>query len=364
MDTSYPQALVVGAGVVGRSVGYYLSRRDFAVALIDASPSGTSDTSRASLGVITHFNGGDNPLSRFYRDSHEGFSSLSAELREETGVDIGWREPGGIDLIITDEDEAQAEETLTFNRERGCPAERVEGDELRRMEPGLGEQVRAGVYFPGDHRVDPEKLSEGLLRGLQLRGGTIDFDEELLEIEAAGNGRVLARTSEGERPADFLVLAAGSWSRGLGEKLGATIPVRPIRGQHCRFAGGEQVRHILRHGGHHLLPVEERIAVGTTVEEVGFDTSITTEAADIFEAAFTSVLTLPCASGEQRAGLRPKPKGGRPLIGPLTEHPQVFAATGHYKNGVLMGPLTGQVSAEWMATGEAPRDMSYFAPER
>ena len=364
MDTSHPQALVVGAGIVGRSVAYHLSRRDFAVAVIDAGPAGTSDTSRASLGVLTHFNGGDNPLSRFYRDSHEGFSSLAAELREEIGVDIGWREPGGVDLIITDDDEAQAEETLAFNAERGCAAERLDGDMLRRMEPGLGEQVRAGVYFPGDHRVDPEKLSEGLLRGVQLRGGTVDFDEELLEIEIAGKGRVLARTGKGERTADFLVLAAGSWSRALGEKLGATIPVRPIRGQHCRFAGGEQVRHVLLHGGHHLLPVEERIAVGTTVEEVGFDTSVTAEAADIFEAAFTSVLNLPCAPGEQRAGLRPKPKGGRPLIGPLTEYPQVFVATGHYKNGVLMGPLTGRVVAAWMATGEAPRDMSYFAPER
>jgi glycine oxidase len=120
----------------------------------------------------------------------------------------------------------------------------------------------------------------------------------------------------------------------------------------------------LRHGGYHLLPVEETVVVGATVEEVGFDLSTTAEAGERFSEVFAHALAFPCRPGEQRAGLRPKPKGGRPLIGPLQGWPQIFAATGHYKNGILMGPLTGQVVAEWMSTGKAPRDMSYFAPER
>ena len=363
MAGSRPRVLVVGAGVIGRSVAYHLCLRDFEVAVIDAAD-GVSATSRASLGVLTHFNGGDNPLSHFYRDGHSGFALLATRLREETGVDIGWREVGGIDLLYTDEDEADAEEKLRFNQERGCPVERIGAAELQRLEPNLADGARGGLYFPGDHRVDPERLSEGLLSGARQRGAEVSFGEALVDFEEVGRGHVVARTSRGRRMADFLALTAGAWTRELGEKLGATIPVRPIRGQHRRFAGGDRLRHVLRHDGHHLLPVEEEVAVGATVEEVGFDLGTTAEGAARFDAVFTRVLAISRRAGEQRAGLRPKPKGGRPLIGPLAGQAHIFAATGHYKNGILMGPLTGQVVAEWMHSGRAPRDMSYFAPER
>lgn len=363
MITSHRRVLVVGAGVVGRSVAYHLTLRNFEVSIIDAGPD-PSATSRASLGVLTHFNGGDNPLSHFYRDGHDSFAELATRLHDETGVDIGWRKPGGIDLIFTDEDEEQAEESLRFNRERDCPVERIDAQGLRRLEPQVSSRARGGVYFPGDHRVDPERLSEGLLQAVRQRGGSVSFGEALEEFKEVGDDHVRVRTSRGERSADFLVLAAGAWTREIGERLGVTIPVRPIRGQHGRFGGGEQVRHILRHGGYHLLPVEEQIAVGTTVEEVGFDDGTTVEAAQRFAEVLDHALDLKTRIGEQRAGLRPKPKGGRPLIGPLTDYPQILAATGHYKNGILMGPLTGRVVAEWIETGESLRDMSYFKPER
>jgi glycine oxidase len=363
MNASRPRALVVGAGVVGRSVAYHLCRRDFQVEIIDpvAGPSGTS---RASLGVLTHCNGEDSPLSHLYRDGHASFAALSARLREETGVDIGWREPGGVDLIFTDEDEAEAEESLRFNRQRGCPAERIDAAALRRLEPLVSARVRGGVYFPGDHRVDPERLSEGLLRAVQQRGGSCCFGEALEDFEEVTGDHVAVRTSRGRRQADFLVLAAGAWTRQLGERLGAAIPVRPVRGQHCRFGGSGNAGPILRHGGHHLVPLAGQIAVGATVEEVGFDDRPTPEAGRRFAQVLAFALELKADPGEQRAGLRPKPKGGRPLIGPLRGRPRVFAATGHYKNGVLMGPVTGQLVAEWMATGRPDREMTYFAPER
>jgi len=348
---------------VGRSIAYHLSLREFDVEVIDAG-CGLSLTSRASLGVLTHFNGGDNPLSHFYRDGHASFAELWARLLDETGVDIGWRELGGIDLIFTDEDEAQAEEILRFNQERGCPAERIDAEELRRLEPRISPRARGGVYFPGDHRVDPEMLGEGLAQAVQQRGGRMSYGEALEDFEDVIAEGVVVRTSGGRRAADFLVLAAGAWTGELARRLGITIPVRPIRGQHRRFGGGDEVRHVLRHDGHHLLPVNGQIAVGATVEEVGFDASPTPEAARRFDQVLERTLALKGEAREQRAGLRPKPKGGRPLIGPLTNYPRIFAATGHYKNGILMGAVTGQVVAEWMTTGRPPRDMSYFAPER
>ena len=363
MATDRTTVLVVGGGIIGSSVAYYLTRQGVGVHLLEAG-AGPSSTTRASLGVLTHFNGGDNPYSAFYRDGLATYEVLSRELQEETGIDIGWRPLGGLNLICTDEDEAEAEELLRFNQERGCPAERVDAAQVRRLEPRLSSRVRGGVYFPGDQQVDPENLCRGMLQAVEQGRGRISYGEALEGFEEVTDDGVVVRTSRGTRAAEFLVLAAGSWTGELGEQLGVRIPVRPVRGQHCRVGVGGELHHILRHGGYHLVPGAGQILVGSTVEEVGFAPDTTPEAARQFEAVQRQILDLPPEPVEQRAGLRPKPKGGRPLIGPLGAYPRIFAATGHYKNGILMGPITGQVISEWIAGGQPSRDMSYFAAER
>lgn len=355
---------------MGRSVAWHLCRLAFDVLLVDARPE-PSATTRASLGVLTHYNGGDSPLSHLYRQAHQGYAALSQELAEQTGIDIGWRAPGGLDLILTDEDDAAAEEELRLNHARGCPVERLGADAVLALEPRVSPRVRGGLWFPGDHRVDPERLCAALRRGIAVQGGEVRFGEALLGLDPPPAGEVVARTTQRVQAFDFAVLAAGAWTAQLAETVGACVPVRPIRGQHLRFAG-ERVAHVVRHGGHHAVPAAGATLVGATVEEVGFDLAATPEAAQTLGEALRRMegrdegeATVPAPlPAEQRAGLRPKPKGGRPLIGPLGAWPRVFVATGHYKSGVLMGPVTGRIVAEWMAHGQPPRDMRYFAPER
>ena len=355
--------LVVGAGVIGRCIAYYLARRGFQVHLLEAG-TGPSCTSRASLGILTHCNGGDSPYSRLYRDGHACFEDLAAQLGAETGVDIGWRPLGGLDLVCTDEDEERTGELMCFNQERGCAAEWLEGDALHRLVPALSGQVRAGLYFAGDHRVDPERLGEGLLRGLQQCGGRLTYGESLLGWEEAGASHVAVRTSAGVRRADYAVLAAGAWSGALADLCGAEVSVRPVRGQHGRFAGGDKLSHILRYDGHYLMPADGHIVVGATVEDADFEVATTDRAARRFTDLFRALLRMRPQLLEQRVGLRPKPKGGRPLIGPLRDNPRLFVASGHYKNGVLLGPITGRLVSRWIAIGDPGRDMSYFAAER
>ncbi len=362
MPGDRPQILVVGGGLVGRSIGLRLCQRGFAVRVIDAG-SGPSVTSRGALGVLTHYNGGDNPLSRLYRASHACFAELADELREISGIDIGWREVGGLDLIFADADAVEAAATLAWNRARGCPVEELSAAEVLRREPAVAPGVRGGLFFPGDHRVDPEALSEALGVAIARCGGALQQPERALRIRSAGSGGLVVQTDMAEYRVDHLVLAAGAWTRELAAQVGATVPVRPIRGQHAR-AGGPGPRCVLRHGGRHLVPARGATLVGATVEEVGFDTATTPEALADFAAAWRRMVGSEPALGEQRAGLRPKPKGGRPLIGPLRDTPRVFVATGHYKNGVLMAPMTGHLVASWIATGAPPWDMSYFRPER
>ncbi len=357
-----PRVLVAGAGVVGLSCAYYLSTRGFRVEILDAGAP-PSPTTSASLGVLTHFNGGPDPYSALYRDGHALYSGLAAQLREETGADIGWRPLGGIDLAFSEGEEEELRQILRFNQERGCPAEWLEAPDLRRLEPRISPQARAGVYFSGDHRVDPVCLAQALLKAARQRGAQMRCGEPVEGFAQQGQG-VRVQTRQGVRQAEFLVLAAGSWTGELGRRCGAQIPVRPVRGQHCSFAGGGELHHVLRCAGLHLVPSGEQIIVGATVEEAGFEIETTAEAAGQFGEFFSRVLDLPPVRRGARAGLRPKPKGGRPIIGPLPGQDRVFAATGHYKNGILLGPLTGQVLAEWLGTGRPPRNMSAFSVER
>ena len=177
--------------------------------------------------------------------------------------------------------------------------------------------------------------------------------------------RLQTRSGTDSYGVDLVVLAAGSWSAQLGELAGVNPRVRPVRGQHCRFRGGEEVHHVLRYGGYCVVPSRDQIVAGGTLEDVGFATDTTPAAATEIIGFFRQILQLSPGVTDQRVGLRPKPRRGRPVIGPLVDGVEsIFVATGHYKSGILLGPITGQVVAEWLLTGVAPRQMGPFTVAR
>jgi glycine oxidase len=363
-----PRVLVVGAGIIGRSVAYYASRAGAEVHLVDvdADPSATT---RASLGVLTHFNGRDDAYGTLYRDGHALHQSLAAQLQAESGTDVGWRAIGGIDVALHETDMQAAVETSAFNKARGCAAELLDAKGVRELEPLLREEVLGGVYFDGDHRVDPPALAAALLDSALCHGAQVSFGTAVRGFEQLDNGvRVGFATPSGTSQADFdfAVVAAGAWT---GQLLAAgegsqEIAVRPVRGQHCVYGGDRRLRRILRYDGHHLIPTTDGIMVGATVEDIGFDLETTAAAVTQLSQILERVLGLREASIRQRAGLRPKPRKARPIIAPLDDMPCVFVASGHYKNGVLLGPITGQTLTAWILDGEPGRDMSHFAIKR
>ena len=358
--------LVIGAGIIGRSTAYFLARQGAQVILLDEGIAAGSPTSRASLGVLTHCNGGDNPYAQLFRDGHALHARLARDLAEDLGADVGWRPLGGIELFA---DPAQLEEVWHFNRARGCRVERLDERALRDAEPAL-DGGGEGLYFADDHRVDPLKLGAALWAAAVRQGASAAWGERVWRIAQVGE-IVEVATTRGTHCADFAVLAAGAWTGDLAAQLGARVALRPVRGQQARFAGAP-LRHLVRinacpvprHGGRHFIPDGGETIVGSTVEEVGFRLATTCAAATQFVSEVRSALGRCLPLSRQQAGLRPKPRGGRPLIGPLTDAPRVFVASGHYKNGVLLGPITGQIVARWIAEGTPGRDMRRFAPER
>jgi glycine oxidase len=357
-----PHVIVVGAGVVGLATAYYLQLEGATVELVDSGTPPTA-TSRASLGILTHPNGDDGAYSQLYRDGHAAYGPLSDRLRQDTSIDIGWRTPGGIDLIFDDADEARIEDLVRRNNDRGCPSQHLSSTEIQRRVPAASPGIRGGLFFPDDHRVDPVALSRALIAALKNSGARLHWGQETLSCTTSGAG-VAVKTPDQILAGDVAVLAAGAWTAGLCQQLEAQVPVRPVRGQHCRFAGGDELPHILRYGGNYLVADGQQIVAGATVEDIGFETGTSDEGAAQMRDFFRQLLTLDPRVLDQRAGLRPKPKGGRPLLGPLRHQQQIYAATGHYKNGVLLAAVTGQILSRWITTGDPGRDMSYFTPER
>ena len=359
------RVLVVGAGIVGRSAAYYLARAGVSVVVADRDPA-PSATTRASLGVLTRPTGGDDPFSSFYRDSHALHPRLSEQLRDETGRDAGWRPLGGLDLAFGDEEAEALRALVGEHRSRGIRAEWLDWRQVREAEPALSEAVSGGALYHEDHRVDPPSLASVLRQAAEGRGVEFRFGVTVgaLRPAAAGVECDLHEAAGSRRAAfDAAVVAAGSWSGGLDLPGAAALQVRPVRGQSCLFAG-DAVHRVVRWSGTHVIPAPGGLLVGGTMEEAGFDTRTTPAAGRHLGARCERMLARSPVLRRQHAGLRPKPRQGRPIVGPLPGAEGLWAATGHYRNGVLMGPLTGRVLARWIATGDPGREMSPFGVER
>ena len=356
-----PRVVVIGAGIVGRSTAYYLTHAGATVTLVDRDDD-PSPTSRASLGVLTHAHGGDDALSRFYRASHALHEPLAEQLHEETGIDVGWRPLGGLDIAFDDDEARSLRGWIDFNLGRGASAQWLDEVSLREAEPDLSPAALGGALFPEDARVDPVLLGQALVTAAQARGACLRTKTRVTAITPRDGGVdcVLAEAGcERTETYDAAVVTTGSWSA----ELAPAVHVRPVRGQSGRFSGA-CVRHVVRWGGQHALPAEGEVLVGGTVEEAGFDLSTTTAASEELNAWCARVFTPSVSLLDLRAGLRPKPRHGRPVIEPLDGAGSLLVATGHFKNGVLMAPLTGQVVARWILEGSPGRDMSPFAIDR
>jgi glycine oxidase len=361
MASQSPRVLVIGAGLIGCSTAYYLAHEGVAVTLVDrdADP---SPTSRASLGVLAHAYGGNDALSCFYRDSYALHEPLATQLLSETGIDVGLQLLGGLDLAFDEDDVSRLQQLIEFNLDRGAEAHWLDVASLRVAEPDVSPAALGGALFPQDARVDPARLVEALTLAAGARGAILRRSTRVTSTTLA-DGAVACELTDtsGVRVEhyDAAVITTGAWA----QELAPHVSVRPVRGQSGRYSG-VRTQHVVRWGGHHALPDGSDLLVGATVEEVGFDLSTTDRAATQLTAWGCRVFSRPLSLVDLQAGLRPKPRRGRAVIAPLHGGGPLFVATGHYKSGILMGPLTGQVMARWIIEGSPGRDMSPFTIAR
>jgi glycine oxidase len=363
--------VVVGGGVVGLGVAWRAAQAGMAVTVVDPAPGrGASWAAAGMLAPVTEVHYGEQALLRLNLAAADRWPTFAAELEEAAGAPIGYRRCGTLTVARDADDNAALEDLYRFQRRCGLQVERLRSRDCRRLEPGLAPSVRGGVLAPGDHQVDNRAMADAL-QAAGERAGVRLLLGRVAELLVDGE-RVTGVTLAGgaSLPAGTVVLAAGCWSRDLGGLAAELLPpVRPVKGQllHLRGPAADPLcRRNVRGLEVYVVPrADGRVVVGATVEEQGFDARVTAGAVhDLLRAALEllpDVAELELA--ETVAGLRPGSPDNAPLLGPAGVDGLVVA-TGHYRNGILLAPVTADAVAELLVSGRVPAAIAAFRPDR
>ncbi|MFG2962473.1 glycine oxidase ThiO [Streptomyces sp. NPDC048288] len=376
MSSHTSDVLVIGGGVIGLVTAWRAAQRGLATAVVDPDPGGgAAQVAAGMLAAVTELHYGEQTLLGLNLASARRYPDFAAELTELTGQDLGYRRCGTLAVALDADDRAHLRELHTLQRQSGLESEWLSGRECRRLEPMLAPGVRGGLRVDGDHQIDPRRLAAALVAACERAGVVFHRDwAERLEVVRERATGVLTRAGDtcGARQ---LVLAGGSLSGRLaGVPDDVLPPVRPVKGQVLRLTVPKRyapflsrtVRAVVRGSQVYLVPRENgELVVGATSEELGWDTTVT--AGGVYELLrdahelVPGITELPLT--ETRAGLRPGSPDNAPLLGP-TRLDGLLLATGHYRNGVLLTPVTGDVMAELLAGGELPEEARPFTPRR
>jgi glycine oxidase len=362
-------AVIVGGGVIGLSCAWRAARRGAAVAVVERArpPAGATRVAAGMLAPVGELAFGEPRLLELTLEAAELYPSFVDELEQASGIATGYATGGALHVALDRDEAAQLRRVPELQRSLGLSAEWLPPRRCRELEPGLAPSFAGGVHAPGEAAVDPRALAAALLGALEAEGVEL-LTGAAVEAALLEGGRLAGvRTERGEElRAGATVLAAGAWS-GAAEWLPPTArpPVRPVKGQILELRsreGAAPCSRIVASERVYLVPRPDgRLIVGATVEEQGFDTTVT--AGGVEELLREAYRLLPEVAEmelvEATAGLRPGTADNLPLVGPSPLDGLLWA-TGHYRNGILLAPLAAEAIVGLLA--EASPLRSHFFP--
>ncbi len=362
--------MVAGGGLIGLAVAWRCAQEGLTVTVVDPAPGkGASYAAAGMLAPVAEASYGEEALLGLCRASLELFPAFVTEVQAASGVDVGLRAAGTM-LVGFDADDMRALEDLHgYQHALGLSTERLTSREARGREPALTPRLRGALAVVGDHSVDGRSLHAALLNaaesaGVRVRRSTIAAlrvqDDTATGLRLEDGSEILA---------DAVVLALGARSASLPGV--PAIDVRPVKGQILRLRGAAglltgTVRALVRGRQVYLVPYgEDRLIIGATVEDRGFDPTVTAGA--VHDLLRDAIEVVPGVTElelvETLARWRPGTPDNAPLLGPVAM-PGLVLATGHYRNGVLLTPITGDVIAQLLSSGELPELAAPFRAQR
>jgi glycine oxidase len=368
-----PNVVVIGAGVIGLGIAWRLAARGVPVAVFDkgAAGAGASHAAAGMLAACCEAEPGEDALITLGRESQARWPAFAAELERASGMEVGLRSEGTLVVALTADDQARLNHQLVFQQKLGLPLQWISAAETRRREPHLAGKLAGAVFSPEDTQVDNRKLAAALRVAAEAAGASISEHRAVNAISSHGgrvDGVVLADGTKAA--ADVVVLAAGAWSRGIaGLPPELRPPVRPIKGQMLALrmdAAAPLLNHVVWAPGAYLVPRRDgRLLIGATVEEKGYDASLTAGGIlTLLEAAWRTVPAVEeLPIDEMWVGHRPGSRDDAPILGAGPIEGLVYA-TGHHRNGILLTPITADAIARLVLDGVAEPAIRPFGIER
>ena len=365
------EVLIIGGGVIGLSIAREMHKNGVnRITLVEKGVCG-EEASWAAAGMLSPQVETDAPGAFFDLccASRDLYPAFAAELLDETGVDIELDRTGTLRLALSQGDEIEFSEQCKWQQKAGLSVERLSKEDTLGAEPLVSPLVRGALFFPNDWQVESRKLLAALKFYAEKNGIEILERTEVEKLVIENNRVAGARTKNRVVNADTTVLATGAWTSLI--KLGDSempVKVEPVRGQIIAFqAETRAFRHVLSSRNGYLVPRRDgRILAGSTSEKVGFDKS-TTDSAGLSIKEMACAITPVIAELEivdRWSGLRPHVSDGLPVFGPISGLGDLFFATGHYRNGILLAPLTAKLTIESRVNGTESDYLKAFNAER
>lgn len=370
-QTAAANVLIIGGGVIGLTIARALAQRGVTNITITEKNEFGLEASWAAGGILAPQVETDK-VDDFFRiacASRDLYPSFAESLQVETGIDVQLDTTGTLFVAFTENEEAELRSRFEWQRSQGLAVEFLERAAAHELEPCLAAPVRCALRFPNDYQVENRRLVQALLvanerLGVRLRRGCEAFTLEIKNRRVAG-----VETSQGFISAVSIVLAAGAWSSSINcTKSLPPIDVKPVRGQMLCFEPPQRLaRHVIYSARGYLIPRSDgRVLAGSTTEEAGFEKRITDEGVKAIKSLAVEITPAlkSLAVIDSWAGFRPRAKDGLPILGPIRDFSGLFYATGHYRNGILLAPITGELIAEAILSGASPPLLSPFLPDR
>lgn len=348
------KVLIIGGGIIGLSIARQLSKNGIKnITILERKKIG-NESSFAAAGMLA-VHAETNKKDEFFEFCNKSFNlyeNFANELFDETGIDVELDNAGTLYPAFSAADSAEINRRFAWQTAAGLEVEKLSAAETRKLEPFISPDVRESLLFPRDRQVENRKLVHALRRSAELRGVVIHEHHPVAEL-VVENGRATGvRIGANRISAGHFVLAAGAWSAELARTK--ELPeVFPVRGQMIAFQPARRVfDHVIFGPRGYLVPRSDgRLLVGATVERAGFDNRTTSDGIEAlrttaFELA-PSLANLRIA--EQWSGLRPATDDRQPIIGALPGVERAYIATAHYRNGILLAPLTAKLIAAQIA---------------
>ena len=363
------RTVVIGGGVIGCAIARHLALAGADVLVLERDRPG-SEASWAAAGMLTPLAEArqPGPFLDLLIASREQYPSFAAALREETGIDVGYQDAGTLALAFSEADQAELDERFAWQSAAGLDVEELSATAAHAIEPAISPELRAALLFRSDHQVENRLLARALASAAARAGaefrlgaevrGVLQTKGELAGVELASGERVEAAT---------VVVAGGSWAGRLGG-LPRPLPVHPVHGQLLALDRLPPVfTHVVESPRCYLVPRRDgRLIAGATMETIGFRKAVTPAAVIALLSGALEIAPelaqLPIV--ELWSGLRPATPDGLPILGRDAELPGLIYATGHFRNGILLAPITGELIGELILGRALSRDLSPFSIER